>query len=179
MPELSHYWRDDDGWASSLRTQLATLLHGLMAQDKNILLISHCLGSVLAWDALWQLTHNMPALQAQPGELKRITRWITLGSPLGSRSVQTHLAGANETSTQRYPGVLNAWHNIAAEDDYVCHDKTVSDDYRDMLKQRLIGDIRDHTIYNLSVRYGQSNPHSSVGYLIHPRMAQLVSDWLG
>ena len=73
---------------------------------------------------------------------------------------------------------MNAWHNIAAEDDYVCHDKTVADDYKRMLQQRMIGDIRDHTIYNLSVRYGRSNPHSSLGYLIHPRTAQLLSDWL-
>ena len=47
-----------------------------------------------------------------------------------------------------------------------------------MLNNRVIGDIRDHTIYNLAVRYGRSNPHSSLGYLIHPRTALLLAEWL-
>ena len=174
MPELSQYWQDQDGWASSLRRDVTGLLADLTSHDDNVLIISHCMGSVLAWDALWALTQ---AAENQH-EFNRITRWITIGSPLGDRSVQSRLSGSNNSDNSRFPAVLNAWHNIAAEDDYVCHDKTVSDDYTDMLKQRLIGDIRDHTIYNLSVRYGRSNPHSSVGYLIHPRTAALVADWL-
>jgi hypothetical protein len=28
------------------------------------------------------------------------------------------------------------------------------------------------------VRYGKSNPHSSVGYYIHPRVAKIVADWM-
>jgi hypothetical protein len=175
MPELAHYWQDEGGWASTLQNHLATHLRDMMNTDRNILIISHCMGSVLTWDGLWQLTQDA---RENGTELNRITRWITLGSPLGARSVQTRLSGRKNPITQRYPVVLNAWHNIAAEDDYVCHDKTVADDYKEMLEQRLIGDIRDHTIYNLSVRYGRSNPHSSMGYLIHPRTVELVTDWL-
>ena len=180
LPELYHYWDqskhpDNDNWPDLVQKELTGKLADLMAAECNILLISHCMGSVLAWDSLWQLTHGA---ESSAQEVKRITRWITLGSPLGSRAVRNRLAGAKEPGTRRYPAVLNAWHNIAAEDDYVCHDKTVADDYKGMLQQRLIGDIRDHTIYNLSVRYGRSNPHSSAGYLIHPRTAQLLAEWL-
>lgn len=180
LPELHHYWKSakpgsGDSWPELMQSELTNKLAELLAAESNILLISHCMGSVLAWDSLWQLTH---AGEPARGDIKRITRWITLGSPLGSRVVRSKLAGAKETGTRRYPGVLSSWHNIAAEDDYVCHDKTVADDYKDMLQQRLIGDIRDHTIYNLSVRYGRSNPHSSAGYLIHPRVAQLLAQWL-
>jgi hypothetical protein len=71
-----------------------------------------------------------------------------------------------------------SWHNVAAEDDYVCHDNTVADDFKPMLKQKQVSCIRDYCVYNLAVRYGKSNPHSSVGYLIHPRVARIVSDWL-
>lgn len=175
MPELSHYWQDADGWASKLRGELTERLHELTAADSNVLIISHGLGCVLAWDALWSLTQRIKR-EGQP--LKRITRWITIGSPLSARDVQKRLLGHDQAADNRFPTVLNAWHNIAAEDDYLCHDKTVADDFSTMLRQKLIGDIRDHTIYNLSVRYGRSNPHSSVGYLIHPRMAQLLADWL-
>ena len=175
MPELAHYWKNDGGWATSLQTQFATKLRNMMTVNQNILIISHGMGSVVAWDALWQLTQ---AVHSEGADLKRITRWITLGSPLGARAVQNRLQGKGKPLAQRYPAVLNAWHNIAAEDDYVSHDKTVADDYKEMLNQRIIGDIRDHTIYNLAVRYGRSNPHSSVGYLIHPRTVQLLADWL-
>jgi hypothetical protein len=175
VPELNHYWDDRQDWSGAVQDRLTTLLTELMAAEKNILLISHCMGSVLAWDSLWHMTHEG---EFAGQDVKRITRWITLGSPLGSRAVRSKLAGARESGTRRFPAVLNAWHNISAEDDYVCHDKTVADDFRAMLQQRMIGDIRDHTIYNLSVRYGRSNPHSSAGYLIHPRTAVLLAEWL-
>jgi len=175
MPELYHYWESQDGWGGDARNELVDLLHQLMSQDRNILIISHCMGSVLAWDGLWHLTQTIRQGNA---DLKRITRWITIGSPLGSRAVQAQLAGAGSPPVDRYPAVLNAWHNIAAEDDYVCHDKTVADDFKNMLSHLLIGDIRDHTIYNLAVRYGRSNPHSSLGYLVHPRTASLLAEWL-
>ncbi len=175
IPELKQYWSDEDGWANKLRGDVTNLLTQLTRNGENVLIISHCMGSVLAWDALWALSQEAHrANQASD----RITRWITIGSPLGDRAVQSRLSGSDKPLNARYPAVLNAWHNISAEDDYVCHDKTVSDDYANMLKQKVIGDIRDHTIYNLSVRYGRSNPHSSVGYLIHPRTAALVADWL-
>jgi hypothetical protein len=47
-----------------------------------------------------------------------------------------------------------------------------------MLSLRLVSSIRDYRIYNLAVRYGRSNPHSSMGYLVHPRVAKIVADWL-
>jgi hypothetical protein len=47
-----------------------------------------------------------------------------------------------------------------------------------MLKEKLVSSIRDYQIYNLTVRYGKSNPHSSAGYYIHPRVSQIIADWL-
>lgn len=174
LPELQYYWDEDNPWPSSTRTELASLLQGLLAKNHNVLLLSHCLGSVVAWDSLWYLSHQLD----QPTDTKRMARWITFGSPLGARAVQKKLAGQDQQGARRYPSVLNAWDNLSAEDDYICHDKSVADDYNPMLEQRMIGDIRDHTIYNLSVRYGRSSPHSSTGYLIHPRMSALIADWL-
>ena len=47
-----------------------------------------------------------------------------------------------------------------------------------MLTQRQISSIRDYHIYNMAIRYGRSNPHNVLGYLVHPRVAKIVSDWL-
>ena len=47
-----------------------------------------------------------------------------------------------------------------------------------VLDQRLASRIQDYTIFNLTVRYGRSNPHSSMGFLVHPRFGKVVGDWL-
>ncbi|MBT8102410.1 MAG: hypothetical protein KJO95_05530, partial [Gammaproteobacteria bacterium] len=62
--------------------------------------------------------------------------------------------------------------------DYTCHDNTLADDYKVMLKQHLVSAVHDYRVFNHAVRYGASNPHSSIGYYIHPRTAKIISDWL-
>jgi hypothetical protein len=47
-----------------------------------------------------------------------------------------------------------------------------------MLEQRAVSMVQDYRVYNLAVRYGKSNPHSSVGYLIHPRTSKILVDWM-
>jgi len=88
------------------------------------------------------------------------------------------LLGAKDKSGNRYPTNIVSWHNVSAEDAYCCHDNTLANDFKVMLKDRMVSCIRDYQIYNLAVRYGKSNPHSSVGYYIHPRVTQLIVDWL-
>ena len=176
IPGLDHYWQGTDGWRDSVIAALGETLTKALLDYRDVMVISHCMGSVLTWDALWHVSQRQPLHEDRYG---RIGQWLTIGSPLASNAVQKRLAGADQQGNARYPSTLTNWHNIAAEDDYVCHDKTVADDFSEMLERQLIGDIRDHMIYNLSVRYGRSNPHSSVGYLIHPRVAGLLADWLG
>ena len=53
----------------------------------------------------------------------------------------------------------------------------MADDFRPMLRQRQVSSIRDYKIYNMSVRYGKANPHSSIGYYVHPRTARIIAEW--
>ncbi len=173
MPEVAAYWENRDGFGSQIRARLMGEIRTAMDEDSDILVISHCLGTIAAYDAFWELSRGQDAAP----ELK-IDTWITLGSPLGDEFVKRHLAGASESGERRYPcNVLN-WHNIAAEDDFTCHDETVANDFSPMLDEHLISRIRDFRIYNLALRYGRSNPHNALGYLIHPRVSKLVGDWL-
>ena len=103
---------------------------------------------------------------------------MTLGSCLGDSHIQKRLMGAKETTDAKFPVNVISWHNLAAEDDYTCHDNTLADDFKQMLQQRNVSAVHDHKIFNLAVRYGKSNPHSSLGYFIHPRMAKILSDWV-
>lgn len=170
LPELDDYLSGAD-WGVEVRERLAGSLATAFDNQEEVMIVGHCLGSVIAYDTLWQMSreHNLS---------DRVSYFVTLGSPLGDNNVRSLLLGRGHTSVGQYPNNLIRWYNLSAEDDYVCHDKAVGDDFKAMLEHRMLSEIGDQTIYNLTVRYGRSNPHSSVGYLIHPRMSGILSDWL-
>ena len=170
LPEL-HAYLSGDTWGAEVRSDLKAQLRAYFAAGDDVMLIGHCLGSVIAYDALWSLTR-------EEGVTSRVSSFVSLGSPLSDQGVRSRLLGASGKDVEMYPNNMMTWHNLSAEDDYVCHDKTVADDFKAMLKHRMVGDITDHTIYNLAVRYGRSNAHSSLGYLVHPRLTAILADWL-
>ncbi len=172
-PDLHAYLKSDGVWAEQLTGRIVTWLEATLAEHDRVLLISHCMGNALAYNALWHLSHGLDSPFGH-----HLDQWLTLGSPLAANYVRKRLYGATAAPAQRYPTNVLTWHNIAAEDDYMCHDMTVADDFKAMLTTRVTSAIEDHTIYNLSVRYGASDPHHSAGYLVHPRTALIINEWL-
>jgi len=175
--DFAAYFNTQLDFATKVRERVRAELCGIMDRGDRILLITHGTGSVIAYDVLWQISQD-PDLKERYGD-KKIESWLTLGSPLGDRNVRKRLFGAKEKTDSRFPANVISWHNVAAEDDYTCHDDTLADDYKNMLKQRLVSAVNDYRVFNLAVRYGTSNPHSSVGYYIHPRTTKIIADWLG
>ena len=167
---------DDPEFAEEARRRLRDKLCRLMDRGDKIMLVTHGTGSVIAYDVLWELSNDTETY-ADYGGFK-VDQWLTLGSPLGDRAVQKRLLGAKERGQSRFPSNVISWHNLAAEDDYTCHDVTLADDFKKMLVQRQVSGVHDYRIFNLAVRYGKSNPHSSIGYYIHPRLAKILSSWL-
>ena len=167
---------DDPEFAAEARKRLRDKLCRLMDRGDKIMLVTHGTGSVIAYDVLWELSNDTETY-AEYGGFK-VDQWLTLGSPLGDRAVQKRLLGAKERGQSRFPSNVISWHNLAAEDDYACHDVTLADDFKKMLVQRQVSGVHDYRIFNLAVRYGKSNPHSSIGYYIHPRLAKILSSWL-
>lgn len=174
--DLNEYWNEDSDFGSRVRERVRATIIGALERDGKVMILSHGTGAVVTYDVLWQLSHH-PDYATQFAR-RKVDHWLTLGAPLGDGTVRRRLFGAKNGERGRYPVNVLFWHNVSAEDDYLCHDNTLGDDYRAMLRQRLVSCIRDYHIYNLAVRYGKSNPHSSVGYLVHPRVTKLVSDWL-
>lgn len=172
--DVREYWNDGSTFGASVRERVRVTLCDALRNNRQVLLISHGTGAIVTYDVLWQLSHDERFAEYRDYKLDC---WITLGAPLGDDSVRHRLAGARESGRRRYPCNVVSWHNVSAEDDWLCHDNTLADDFKPMLKQRLLSTLRDYHIYNLAVRYGRSDPHSALGYLIHPRIAQLVSDW--
>lgn len=63
------------------------------------MIVGHCLGSVIAYDTLWQMSreHNLS---------DRVSYFVTLGSPLGDNNVRSRLLGRGHTSVGQYPNNL-------------------------------------------------------------------------
>ena len=173
LPECGPYWQKDGVYAKACGARLRAELLPRLQAGQRVLLIAHGFGAVVAWDELWRFSR-----EALLSPEQRLHSWLTLGAPLADDGVRRRLAGASERGVARYPACLTYWYNVAAEDDYVCHDETMANDFRAMLDQRLLSCIEDYLIYNLAVRFGRSNPHSSLGYLIHPKVTGLLADWL-
>lgn len=174
--DLGEYWRQESEIGRAMLTRVRDCIREAIDARQRILIISHGTGAILTWDALWELSHD-PDHRPSSGDAK-IDLWLTLGAPLGDKTVQKQLRGSARKGRDRFPTNIVAWHNVSAEDDFVSHDNSVADDFRDMLRQHQISSIRDYRIYNMAIRYGVSTPHSMLGYLIHPRAAKIVNDWL-
>ncbi len=168
---------ENQEFAAQVRQRLRDKLCALMDRGDKIMLVAHGTGSVVAYDVLWELS-NDTATYPEYGQHK-VDQWVTMGSPLGDSVVQKCLLGAHERDENRFPSNVISWQNMAAEDDYCCHDNTLADDFKKMMVQKRVSAVHDYRIFNLAVRYGKSNPHSSVGYYIHPRMAKILADWVG
>ncbi len=174
--DLGEYWREGSRFHDEVLTRVRETLKAALNEYDRVVVLSHGTGSIITYDALWQLSHDED--HADPAADLKIDQWITMGAPLGDSLVQKHLLGYGKSGRERYPTNVLTWHNVSAEDDYMSHDNTVSDDFKAMLTQRQISSIRDYRIYNMAVRYGKSNPHNVVGYLVHPRVSTLVAEWL-
>ena len=177
QPDLGEYWRRDSALRAAVIDRVRDAIAAALDRFEHVIVIAHGTGSIVAFDALWQLSHAEEHAESCNG--LKVDVWLTLGTPLGDSMVRRELLGGGLKGRQRFPTNVVAWHNVAAEDDYVCYDNTVADDFRAMLKQRQISSIRDYRIYNMTVRYGRSNPHNVLGYLVHPRAAKIVADWIG
>lgn len=183
MPMLSRisfdfhaYLAGKEPYAQQVRERLRTALTDVLDSDTRLMLIAHGTGAVVAYDVLWQLSHD-PRWADEFSGLK-VDDFLTLGPPLGDSFIRKRLLASQDASQPDFPTNVISWHNVAAEDDYTCHDMTLADDFKKMMHNRHISAVHDYKIYNLAVRFGRSNPHSSVGYYIHPRVSKILVDWL-
>jgi hypothetical protein len=173
-PDFAEYLFAESDYAEQVRERVRSKLCALLERGERVMLVTHGTGCVVAYDVLWQLSNDEKWVQKY-GDAK-INTWVTLGAPLGDGSIRKHLLGY-KGEPKSYPKNVITWQNVAAEDDYTCHDNTLADDFKNMLEQRVVSAVQDYRIYNLAARYGKSNPHSSVGYFINPRMSKIIVDW--
>jgi hypothetical protein len=175
-PNMAEYWSDETEYGSLVRMPLIRPLKTAMDRGDSIGVLAHSLGTMIAYDTFWKFSHYGEYFDYWE---KKVDLFISLGSPLGDKTVQRHLKGHGNTGARRYPKNIVKWVNVSAEDDYICHDERIANDFKAMKRLRLVRSMRDVPIYNLSVREGKSNPHHISGYLVHPQVVKTLADWMG
>lgn len=169
--EISRYFENTGHIASAIRSLLADTLLPMLERQEDVLLIGHSLGSVIAYDTLWELSR-------QEG-VKGKVDFLTLGSPLGMHYVQRRLLGMNGNGLKSYPDRIRRWVNLSAEGDVTALNRNFNESFRPMLEQGLVESIEDHShgIYNFYRSDEGLNCHRSYGYLVNPAVGNIIADW--
>jgi len=170
LRDLRRYVQNDNDIAEHTRRLLKTPLKAAAAIERPVLLLAHSMGSVIAMDALWQLSRDR-------SYTTKTSMLMTLGSPLGQRFVQRRLLGRTASGAARYPAVIRRWINIAAVGELTAVDMTLADDFAEMLELGLVDSISDYTTYNWYRDHGALNVHAEYGYLANRDTAVRVAEW--
>jgi len=173
IEETRRYFDDEEGVATRIHDHVKAAMRPLFESGAEVMLVGHSLGSVIAYDVLWELTW----LDGSPW---RVDQLLTLGSPLGMFYVQRRLHGHAERGERRYPANIRHWANIAAEGDLTALDRGVRNDFRAMLERGMVRDITDitHGVHTSFRTAEGPNPHRCYGYFFNPLVARMITGWM-
>jgi len=173
MQEALRYFENHAGQAEKVRELVRRKLLEASAPGGPLLLIGHSLGSVLAFDTLWESSHVY-------GDSWKVDLLLTIGSPLGTRFVRGRRLGAGHVGAAAYPLGIRRWVNISADGDHISLNRSMQEDYRPMLEMGLLEDIVDYVkdIQNPFMDGSAWNPHRSYGYLVNPVTGREIAAWL-
>ena len=172
MTEARRYLLNRRGLASQVRTMLKEPLQAAWRDGKCVLLSGHSMGSVIAYDTLWELSHD----DQHSG---RIDLFMTLGSPLGSRFINKRLRGASSQGNRRYPTNIRQWENFSARAEMTALHPELRPYFGEMLELGILESLTDHVgLYNHFRGDAGLNVHKSYGYLAHSAVAERFAAWL-
>jgi hypothetical protein len=170
LRDLKRYVRNQGEIAEHTRQILKTALRQARDAERPILLMAHSMGSVIAYESLWQMSRaNREPMQ--------IDLLLTMGSPLGQNYIQKRLKGNDAIGNVRYPDNIRSWVNLSAVGDLTAIEPALKHDFQGMLEAAIIEDIDDRQIDNWFRLDGVLNTHSEYGYLANPETAAIVADW--
>jgi len=172
IEDVHRYLENRDGIGAAIRALLNTVLEQAWSRGERVLLIGHSLGSVIAYDCLWELSR-------ETGSSGSVEQFVTLGSPLATRFIRTALKGVDRPSPLCYPGNIKRWANFSARAETVALHPRLEPYFRGMIMAGLVDAIEDRIdLYNVFWEQDGINPHRSYGYLVHADVATLIGDWL-
>ena len=171
LGDVRRYARNEDNIGRTIRRNLRLALRKAWHAGRPVLLIGHSLGSVIAWDTLWELSRV-------DGVGGHVGLFLTIGSPLGQNVIQRNLKGAREHGRRRYPSNIEHWANVSAIGELTALDHRFENDFRDMLRFGLLRSLVDYRVYTHYRQDGELLVHSEYGYLLATETATLIRDFL-
>jgi hypothetical protein len=171
MHEATRYLRDRDGAGSAIRALLRAELDAAWSAREHVLLIGHSLGSVIAYDTLWELSQ-------EPRD-DRVDLLVTMGSPLATRFIRRRLRGTGRPGAAAYPRNVRRWVNLAARGDTTALRPRLKPYFHEMIELGLVESIEDYV--NLENYFRGNiglNAHEAYGYLAQRTLAEVVGGWL-
>jgi hypothetical protein len=151
----------------AIRKRLAEML--VKYRDREILLISHSMGTIISYDVLTQSTPDIC-----------IHTFITMGSPLGIPVIRKQIfmeRGMDYRRDKQVPSpenIVHRWLNFSDIDDPVAINYNLADDFRK--NSRGIGP-EDTIVFNNYVINRKKDAHKLYGYLRTPEVAHAIHDF--
>jgi hypothetical protein len=171
LNDTRRYFRDEHGAALRVRQIVADALLEAWATGRRVLLAGHSLGSVIAFDVLWELSHRF-------NTSGRVDLFLTIGSPLGLQFVRGHLLGAREQGRRRYPTNIRRWQNLSAVGEMTALDRRMADAYAEMRALGLVQEISDRLDLHTNFRGPEGlNVHKCYGYMANPVTGGVFASW--
>jgi hypothetical protein len=170
LRDLDRYLNDVNGVAAHARRMLKAPLLAAAEGGNPVLLIAHSMGSVIAYDSLWELSQGDYAGM-------RLDMLLTMGSPLGQRYMQKRLRGADRQGADRYPSNIRHWKNLSAVGDLTALERHLADDFGEMLELELVESLEDEILLSHFRSDGQLNVHAEYGYLVNDKTARTIVEW--
>lgn len=171
MHEATRYLRDRDGIGTAIRAFVRAELDAAWAARDRVMLLGHSLGSVIAYDTLWELSHD--------GRAQRVDLFLTMGSPLATRFIRRRMCGAGLAGPLAYPRNIRRWVNLSARGDTTALQPRLKPFFHEMLDLGLTESIEDYVDLENYFRGSLGlNAHEAYGYLAQPVAAEVIGDWL-
>ena len=170
LRDLMRYVRNSNGISTHTREMLKMPLRAAWESGRPVLLVAHSMGSVIAYDALWEMSRD------ERDDLQ-VDLFLTMGSPLGQGYLQRRILGHDHSGRERYPANIRRWVNLSAVGDMTAVNPFLKDDFEEMLELGLIERIEDIEIFNFFRHQGELNVHAEYGYLVNKVTAAAVAEW--
>jgi hypothetical protein len=170
LRDLRRYERNREGVADSIKRLLKVPLLAAAGSQRPVLLIAHSMGSVIAYESLWELSY-------EHGNPANVDLLLTMGSPLGQRFMQKRIRGHDKSGKERYPQNIRHWTNLTAIGDLTAIDPWLAKDFAEMVNLGLVDSILDERILNYFRLDGKLNVHAEYGYLANEKTAHTIQKW--
>ena len=170
LRDLRRYVKNRNGIGDHTREMLKMPLRAAWESQRPLLLIAHSMGSVIAYDTLWEMSHD-------GRDEMHLELLLTMGSPLGQNYLQRRILGHDRAGRERYPTNVQRWINLAAVGDMTAIDPVLRKDFGEMIDLGLVESIEDIEIFNHFRQDGALNEHTEYGYLANKATAEIVASW--